>query len=65
MFLIKYLKLGACVLCLLHPLITFANNTPNSGVLYRVDTRSPNEIFNTGFTPFGDNDNVRDHSRGG
>lgn len=36
----------------------------NTGRLYRVDTRGPDEIFNNGFHSFGDNDNLRDHSRG-
>lgn len=36
----------------------------NTGRLYRVDLRGPDEIFNDGFQSFGDNDDVRDHSRG-
>lgn len=43
---------------------TLANNVPNSGVLFRVDTRNPDEIFANGFNSFGVNDSVRDHSRG-
>lgn len=36
----------------------------NNGVLFRVDTRGPDDIFHNGFTSFGENDNVREHSRG-
>lgn len=43
---------------------SLANDVANSGTLYRVDTRSPDEIFSKGFGSFGENDNVRDHSRG-
>ncbi|MGK0706917.1 scabin-related ADP-ribosyltransferase [Yokenella regensburgei] len=42
----------------------WANDVPNTGVLYRVDTRSPDEIFAIGFRSFGGNDSIRDHSRG-
>jgi hypothetical protein len=41
-----------------------ANEVSNTGTLYRVDTRGDDVIFLTGFLPFGDNDSVRDHSRG-
>lgn len=36
----------------------------NKGTLFRVDTRGPDEIFLNGFTSFGDNDSLIDHSRG-
>ncbi|HHH1997667.1 TPA: hypothetical protein ACPY8P_003960, partial [Yersinia enterocolitica] len=41
-----------------------ANDEPNKGTLFRVDTRNSTEIFSAGFSPFGNNDNIRDHSRG-
>jgi pertussis toxin subunit 1 len=41
-----------------------ANNVPNTGELYRTDTRPPSEIFSQGFSSLGNNDSVRDHSRG-
>ncbi len=42
----------------------FAYAHENNGVLYRVDTRGPDEIFNQGFQSFGNNYSLRDHSRG-
>ncbi|WP_429180103.1 scabin-related ADP-ribosyltransferase [Aeromonas salmonicida] len=41
-----------------------AYDMPNTGSLFRVDTRSYTEIFSNGLSPFGNNDSVRDHSRG-
>ncbi|MEE8658662.1 hypothetical protein CGLAMM_02030 [Acetobacteraceae bacterium EV16G] len=41
-----------------------ANDVPNKGTVFRVDTRPPDEIFRDGFRSWGDDDNVRDHSTG-
>ncbi|MGL4356843.1 MAG: enterotoxin A family protein [Aeromonas popoffii] len=60
----SYLFLVLSILFISSTSFSFANNIPNSGVLYRVDTRSPDEIFSKGFDSFGENDSVRDHSRG-
>jgi len=49
---------------IMSPFLSFAVEHGNNGFFYRVDTRSPEEIFLNGFTSLGDNDNVRDHSRG-
>lgn len=49
---------------LFHTEFALAYNVPNTGILYRVDIRSPEEIFSTGFHSFGENDSVRDHARG-
>lgn len=32
-------------ICIQYVLSALENNVPNSGVLFKVDTRSPNEIF--------------------
>lgn len=42
----------------------FADDVPNKGTVFRVDTRPPDEIFRDGFRSWGDDDNVRDHSSG-
>jgi pertussis toxin subunit 1 len=36
----------------------------NPRLLWRIDTRTPNQIFNSGFASWGNNDNVRDHISG-
>lgn len=57
-------KLAISIFVMLSSHYSSAKNVPNTGILYRVDTRSDSIIFSTGFLPLGDNNSVREHSRG-
>ena len=48
----------------IYSLFSFADQQQDRGWFFRVDTRPPEEIFLNGFVSLGDNDNVKDHSRG-
>ncbi|MBJ7262962.1 MAG: hypothetical protein JHC61_04135 [Burkholderiaceae bacterium] len=46
------------------PTVAQAQSAPNTGVLYRMDTRPPEVIFRTGFSSWGTNDNLAEHASG-
>ncbi|MBJ7263887.1 MAG: hypothetical protein JHC61_09225 [Burkholderiaceae bacterium] len=51
-------------LCVVFSSGVFAQTVPNSGILYRHDTRPPTEIFKDGFRAWGNNADIGDHVSG-
>lgn len=61
---VKRLVLALLLFTASIPSLLQAQSIPNTGILYRMDTRPPEVIFRTGFSAWGNNDDLAEHTSG-